>query len=314
MNGINFIDQITTPKFAEKHNFLGTSKGQLKVEARGTRHLLRSKAQKDRQMVNAAKLIENETPRLRVQPTGKKLCARTNLITTQDRMVKAASKDKAKDKIERRLNQAQGNFADFSIAPFMKSLLWGSKGAFRLFGHRLVFHGMEHRSLKNDGGTGRLSNLAHWFKKIQFSRLTLANLHVTIHLFSQAVASKVLTGEHHKVDIFKNGGTTRHPTSPVVWKESVISAVGPLANMAFSSCLVTAATLFRNTLTLPVAIALGAGGSIWMAGELAYAVSSTKAGLGDFGDIAKNSAAHHALATAALIGQCALTLFACYKL
>ena len=83
-------------------------------------------------------------------------------------------------------------------------------------------------------------------------------------------------------------------------------AAGPLAQMAFSSLRLVAAVALRNYISWPLSFVLGAGAVYHMMEELTYAVESTISGAGDFGSIASSSKTHLALASAALIGECAL--------
>jgi hypothetical protein len=94
------------------------------------------------------------------------------------------------------------------------------------------------------------------------------------------------------------------------WKATILDVAGPMADIAFSSCKIVAATALKTHLSLPVALVLGGGGALWIFGELLYAYTSVsnKDG-GDFSNIAERGNAHLALATAAVVSQIALTIF-----
>jgi hypothetical protein len=134
------------------------------------------------------------------------------------------------------------------------------------------------------------------------------------------MACKVLTGQNSEVIFFTSlcVGMNRYPSAmgnASDWKQTAINIAGPMGDMAFSSCKLVAATALKSYLSWPVALALGSGAVMWMSGELLYAyVSASNRSHGDFGWIARRDHTHLALASTALVSQCALGVFAAIRL
>ena len=205
---------------------------------------------------------------------------------------------------------------------FFKSVLFGYEGSYNIFGTKVKFENKlpSHLTPPSLDGAGVVSQLAFKFLKSNaFHWITQSNLHLFVHEMSHALACKVLTGQTSEVNFFyKRGGYNQLP--PAVnyasdWKKTAIDIAGPMGDITLSTCKLVAATALKSYLSWPIALALGSGAVIWMSGELLYAyVSASKRDGGDFGCIARRGNAHLVLASAALISQCALGIFAAIKL
>lgn len=206
---------------------------------------------------------------------------------------------------------------------FFKSILFGSEGSYNIFGTKVKFQNElpSHLTPPSLDGAGVISTLA--FKCINsnaFRWITQGYTHVFVHEMSHAAAHKVLTGQNSEVDFFTSlcvGKTLPSPAAAYAsdWKKTAIDIAGPMGNIAFSTCKLVAATALKSYLSWPVALALGSGAVIWMSGELLYAyISASNRDHGDFGNIARRGNTHLALASTALISQCALGILAAIKL
>lgn len=92
------------------------------------------------------------------------------------------------------------------------------------------------------------------------------------------------------------------------WRYTIRLMAGPMANIAFSSIEIIAATALRNYLSWPVSLVLAGGAFTWIAGELLCIYTSiVNKSDGDFGQIAKkNGKAHLSLAAATIVTEVAL--------
>lgn len=204
---------------------------------------------------------------------------------------------------------------------FLKSVLFGCEGSYNIFGTKVKFENElpSHLTPPSLDGAGVISQLAFKFVKSNaFHWITQSHLHLFAHEMSHALACTVFTRQTAEVTIFyKRAGYTRHP--PEVnyasdWKKTAIEIAGPMGDVTLSICKLVAAIALKSYLSWPVALALGSGAVIWMFGELFYAyVSASKMDSGDFGHIASRGNTHLALASTALISQCALGVFAAIK-
>jgi hypothetical protein len=154
-------------------------------------------------------------------------------------------------------------------------------------------------------------------KSNAFKVITQAPMHAFVHEMGHALAAKMLLGDNARVFIYTDLGAgdtfyaNFYKQFSAERERSIICAAGPMADMIFSSCELVGAVALRNYLSTPVAVTLGAGAVIWMTGELFLAyISASNNTFGDFGIIARNGATHLAIASAALVGQCALGVFA----
>jgi hypothetical protein len=206
---------------------------------------------------------------------------------------------------------------------FLKSVLFGYQGSYNVFGIQVKFENELPpdfiRPNSNLNGAGVISQLAYkFFKSNAFHWITQLHTHVFVHEMGHALSIKALTGQNSEVKIFyKRGGVTQPPAAlryASDWKQTVVEAAGPMADIAFSTCKLVAATALKRYLSWPVALVLGSGAVMWMFGELLYAyVSASKKDDGDFGCIARRGNTHLALASTALVSQCALGIFAAIK-
>ena len=206
---------------------------------------------------------------------------------------------------------------------FLKSVLFGCQGSYNIFGTKVRFQNElpSHLSPPSLDGAGAISQLASkCLNSNAFRWITQSYTHVFVHEMSHAIACKVLTGQNSEVDFFTSPCLGKTALPPAVtyasdWKQTVICIAGPMEDVAFSTCKLVAATALKSYLSWPVALALGSGAVIWMSGELLYAyVSASNKDHGDFGMIARRGNTHLALASTALVSQCALGVFAAIKL
>jgi hypothetical protein len=205
---------------------------------------------------------------------------------------------------------------------FLKSVFFGYEGSYNIFGTQVNFVNEfpQHLTPPTLDGAGVISQLAYkCLKSNAFHWITQLHTHSFVHEMSHALACKALTGQNSKVNVFyKRGGLIQYPPAArnsSDWKSTVIDLAGPMGNVAFSTCKLNAATALKPYLSWPVSLVLGSGAVIVMSGELLYAyVSASKKDHGDFGFIARRGNTHLALASIALISQCALGIFTAIKL
>lgn len=161
--------------------------------------------------------------------------------------------------------------------------------------------------------------------------LTQGNLHTLVHEMGHALAGKWLDpqGRFSSIRIFTNSGTgeTNLPNrgfrvennviifDTPLWHQDLILLAGPLADMLFSASKLILAVALKSYISLPIAAIFGAGALLYMSGELLYATYSViNQDGGDFGSIARSGALPLCVATAALVGTCALGIFCAVKL
>jgi hypothetical protein len=205
----------------------------------------------------------------------------------------------------------------------LKSVLFGYEGSYTILGSQVRFKKELPSYLTPPSleGAGVISRLAlTCLNNNAFRWITQSYMHLFVHEMSHAITCKVLTGQNGNVDFFldRNAGRTPYPqsfTNAVDWKKTVISIAGPMGNIAFSICKLVAATALKNYLAWPVRLALGGGAVFWISGELLYAyVSASNKDQGDFGSIACLGPTHLAIASIAIVSQCALGIFAAIRL
>ena len=211
---------------------------------------------------------------------------------------------------------------------FIKSMIFGSEGSYNILGTQVHFT----NQASSDGqisleGAGIVSRIALACLNSNTLRyLTQGYSHVFIHEMGHALADRLLT--HKDVDPYdtpsvyiskESCGGENWPTSASEflpeWKKTILDVAGPMADIAFSSCKIVAATSLKNYLPLPVTLALGGAGALWIFGELVYAYTSVlnKDG-GDFSNIAERGNVHLALASTAVVSQVALAIFTAISL
>lgn len=214
---------------------------------------------------------------------------------------------------------------------FITSVLFGSNGSYNILGRKVSFeHGPSSEysyASKVVKGPEVLNVFARsigylidsCLKSPALRILTLGYAHSFVSAMTTSLVGGASIGERPEVRIFTNlcmGGAIpmqEHRISPR--QSSVICASGPMADMFFSGCQLTAAVALREYISKPVAVTLGAGALTWMAGHLftAYATASNGNDNGEFAIIAKNGSSHLAVASIALVAECALGLLAAYK-
>jgi hypothetical protein len=208
---------------------------------------------------------------------------------------------------------------------FYKIYFLGSEGSYNILGVPVEFQKDEMDNTCQDSGiegAGVVSYLANkCLNSNAFRWITQGYTHLLAHEASHALAYKLISNENQiGIKIFQN--SCQASISYILteemeksWKGTVVEAAGPMGDVAFSTCKLVAATALRNYITWPVSLALGGGALFWISGELLYAYSSaSNRDGGDFGQIANRSKTHLAVASAALMGECALGIFAAYKL
>jgi hypothetical protein len=205
---------------------------------------------------------------------------------------------------------------------FLKSVFFGSEGSYNIFGTKVKFQDELPLNLTPPSldGASVISKLAfNCINSNAFRWITQGYTHVFVHEMSHAIACKALTGQKSEVNFFTSLciGMNEYPLTITYvsdWKKTVIYAAGPMGDIAFSTCKLVAATALKSYLSWPVALTLGSGAVVWMSGELLYAyVSAANKDHGDFGKIASRGNIHLALASTALVSQCALGIFAAIK-
>jgi hypothetical protein len=193
----------------------------------------------------------------------------------------------------------------------LKSLFWGSEGHFEDNG--VLVHFMDSIT-PSEPASNFLVQFKHKIVSTKWFQIaSQVYLHTYIHEMGHALACKRVIPDRSCVYVHPKSGSTmgyfaspRSLNSQPQWKQSFVDAAGPLAQMAFSSLRLVAAVALRNYISWPVSFVLGAGAVYHMMEELSYAAESSVSGDGDFGSIASNSKMDLALASAALIGECAL--------
>lgn len=209
---------------------------------------------------------------------------------------------------------------------FLNSVLFGSEGSYNILGIQANFKKEEEKpwwcpfiSRPNVLGAGIIATVANECRSINLFRfITQGYAHVFVHEMSHALAFKLMTNQDTSIQVFTSTctGSASLPTETLPdWKKTIVSAAGPMGDIAFCTCKLVAATALKSYLSWPIALALGSGSVIWMSGELLYACTSAlKKNGGDFGKIASTGNAHLTLASTALASQCALGIFAAVKL
>ncbi len=206
------------------------------------------------------------------------------------------------------------------------SVLFGQEGKYTVFGASVQFEkeppfGGDFLSLE---GAGLISKVAaQCINSDPFRWIFQGCAHVFVHEMFHALAYNALVDRHASVRIFTGPcvGITEIPdlTTDAIprWKITMVCLAGPVGNVAFSICKLIAATAFKGYFCLPIAFALGGGAVIWISGELLYATLSAlkeddgTGMLGDFGIIRSvGGTLHLALASAILVSECALAVFA----
>ena len=203
---------------------------------------------------------------------------------------------------------------------FLRSVLFGDAGSYNILGVQAQFEEKEpwYFSPASLEGAGFITKAAiSCINSNAFRWITQGYAHVFVHEMGHALPHQLFTHEDTMIKVFKSSCTGMG--SPIDnsipdWQKTIIFVAGPMADVAFCSLKLVAATALKNYLSWPIALALGSGSVVWMSGELLYAYTSVlNKDQGDFGYIARYGDTHLALAGAALISECALGIFAAYK-
>ncbi|MGC1878793.1 MAG: hypothetical protein WA347_09090 [Rhabdochlamydiaceae bacterium] len=178
-------------------------------------------------------------------------------------------------------------------------------------------------------GAGFVSALANVFRNnYPFQVATNAGVHITAHELGHAGAAYALTGKCSEIaiKIDQCAGETHIPrcvTKLAGWKKTVIDVAGPMADVALCACKLMGASALRNfsssiapsspATSVALSSATGVlafGAMIWIAGELTYAFCGVvnRNEVDDFKKIADRGKIHLAVASLALVTECALAL------
>ncbi len=137
-----------------------------------------------------------------------------------------------------------------------------------------------------------------------FQLFSLAKFHVLSHELGHAVAGLLFGARDVRIHVCDGSGGVVNlilPPETASWKQTVIDAAGPLANVAFSSALIAGAVSSQEYISTQVAGVLTAGSLSWMFGEGMYAITSAvHMNSGDFGKIAQRGPVHLTLASLSL--------------
>lgn len=219
----------------------------------------------------------------------------------------------------------------------LQSIFFGTPGQYNIGGHAIEFR--EGQAYAFDGSCSAYNPAIQIVGKVADQILgssilrffTQGNLHSLVHELGHASAAKWLDPESRcsRIRIFTDSGTGAANTPPrrlrvennmiifltPQWHEDIMFLAGPLADMLFSCGKLMLAVVLKNYISLPVALLFGVGAPLYMFGELLYAaISAISQDEGDFGKIAQSGSIPLLIATAALVGTCALGIFGAAKL
>ncbi len=207
----------------------------------------------------------------------------------------------------------------------LNSIIFGSEGTYKLFEISLNFINKP-VDFSASPGVNPPDFISYVLRRCienqVFQWITQARAHAFVHEISHALANRCLKGRSTDVNVYPNGCEAFDPTPttnqerPSDWGETVIDMAGPMGSIAFSTCKLLTAIALKRRLSCPaapVALTLGGGAVIWMAGELLHTyVSFLNQGKGtcSIGCIQQRGKAHLSFAIIALISQYALGIFA----
>lgn len=197
----------------------------------------------------------------------------------------------------------------------INSLIFGSGGEYNFyifsakFEHEPGYYERQN-SLK---ASGLASAVAKKLLNNNVLRLTsLGYTHVFVHEMSHAIAIKVFSGISPKITVYTSScsGNCEYPAHYFPpWKDSIISAAGPLGDIAFSIGKLLLMQVFKTVLPYPLILLVAGGAIAWVLGELLYAYISVNTNLGDFGEIAQIGPLPLAIATTLLLTESFYALF-----
>ncbi len=218
---------------------------------------------------------------------------------------------------------------------FVKSLFLGYEGKFHIFGQEVNFKKAPNLATTT---SNKYANLAIKTLNSSFSALNLQHLHIFTHEMGHGCTNllidKISTyeplildlGDGQILKLYQNKGTKKidifisglgggladiHQHTTI--KKTLALIAGPMADVALSSIQLISASALNNYLPQPITFVLKYGALGWMLGEVCYVISSGLGGWGDGGEIAHKGATPFLIATSALIGECALGIFAAMK-
>ena len=211
----------------------------------------------------------------------------------------------------------------------IRSVLFGDEGYYNIWGVPVIFKKrpqpvfgrMDFQgSIEGDSVISKIATQC--INSHLFIWMTQGYLHLLTHEMSHALAYKFFLRENGEVQIIQDPCIGLHLFSPQViqraadWEKTMIDIAGSMGNVAFSLGKLALAIALKDRLPQPVSIALGGGAMMWIAGELFYSYLSVVEPQrdGDFSLIAKRNKMHLLLASAALITETSLGIFAAAKL
>ena len=197
----------------------------------------------------------------------------------------------------------------------IKSLFLGESGNYNILGTPIKFqkNSINFNSFSDDF-VGRMGDFV--LKSRVFHILTFGYIHTLVHEMGHALAAKVLSNSSARITINTtslSGVTSISNTRFTPIKSSLIDLGGPLTDVIFSCTQIFFAFLLSPYISTIGAMSIALGASIWIFGELFYAVDALKSGRGDFAGIARNGTSHLIGASSIMLSSIALGIFATYK-
>lgn len=195
---------------------------------------------------------------------------------------------------------------------FISSIFLGSEGSYNFLGHEIEFN----KNLPSSESSLKSNQRNTDYLKLDKSLIHIISfsfIHTLVHELGHALINQLFTEQKSKIfiDTHAGAGSATCPGRWTLsnWKVSLISAAGPMANMAFSIIKLAAAYFLKAYLPWRIILAIGISSLLAMAHEMHYAYTSVKTkDSGDFDTISKNGSKHLILASTVLITQFAVGL------
>lgn len=190
----------------------------------------------------------------------------------------------------------------------IKSILLGAEGSYDVLGGALVTFKPFSRNeaiYSNKSSQASRSNSSWGERSLEL--MTGGPSHAFVHEVAHWVMYKARGVNSSTIEIYtKQGEGLCTPNGDISHLSpidlSLVSAAGPVANMIYSSGKLMAVAALKDHLPWPVALTIVLGTSYQIGQELRYCYSSAiDKDEGDFGDIAKRSKTHLAVASVALV-------------